>query len=85
MLFLVQRHLTSGEVSETEVALDWQIRDCFHHGEFANAGASSDVHSAGWPLVAWSEQSQVKRRRGSTKALPVSTELQKASCADTAT
>ena len=48
VLFLVQRHLTSGEVLETEGALDWQLRDCFLYGEVAIAGASSDVHSAGW-------------------------------------
>ena len=85
MLFLVQRHLTSGKVPETERAFGWQLRDYFLHDEVANAGASSDVHSAGWPVVAWSEQSQVKRRSGSTKALSVSNELQKASCANTAT
>ena len=67
-------------------ALDCQLRDCFLCGEVANAGAPSDVHSAGWPVVvAWSEQRQVKRRRGSTKALSVSNELQKASCANIAT
>ena len=82
----MHRHLTFGEVPGTEGALDWQLRDCFLHGEVANAGASSDVHSAGWPVVvAWSEQSQVKRRRGSTKALSVSNELQKVPCANTAT
>jgi len=76
--------LTSGDAPETEGALDCQLRDCFLHGEVANAGASSDVPSAGWPVVV-SEQNQVKRRRGSTKALSVSNELQNVPCANTAT
>jgi len=40
---------------------DWQLRDCFLHGEVASAGASSDVYSAGWPVAAaWAVIAQAK-------------------------
>jgi len=86
MLFLMLfRHLTSGEVPETkehstgssEIAVttarlrmqELRVMSTLQDGQL-------------WPGA---NMSQVKRRSGSTKALSVSNELQKASCANTAT